>query len=159
METDNNTNEVEGQEPETNATEGTVETFSADYVKDLRDQSAKYRVEAKNHAEKAAELEASITKAQEDAQRVSTEFTEKVTGLETENADLKTQVTRLTIANEFGLTAEEAGLFLTSNDEETMRKAAEVFKKHKRSGVVSGEGNHPQTPDKDALARSILGVS
>lgn len=96
-------------------------TFDADYVAKLRQEAAKYRNEAKANADAAKRL-AEI----EDAQKSEVEkAAERIAELEREATAARREAARFKVASKFGISDEDADLFLTASDEETLTKQAE----------------------------------
>ena len=118
---------------------GGSETFDADYVKKLRAEAAKYRKDAKANADAAARLaeieEANKTEAQRQAERV--------TALEAEAQQARVDALRFKIAAKFQVSDEDADLFLTGTDEESLTKQAE------RLAVRAEEAGRPRSPKPD----------
>ena len=142
----------EGDEPK---------TFDADYVKKLREEAAKYRTEAKANADAAKRL-AEI----EEAQKTETEKqADKIRKLEETAAAAQRDALRFKVASKFGIGDEDADLFLTGSDEDTLTKQAErlvgrVEERKKRSNVVPREGTTPSDPPDDemrAFTRQLFG--
>lgn len=105
------------------------------YVDRLRRESQRYRNEAKTNAAAAkrlAELEDSQkTEAQRSADRVAR--------LESDLANERSATLRFKIASEFKIDSDDAELFLTASDEETLRKQAERLQ-------ARDSGNRQQIP-------------
>jgi hypothetical protein len=134
----------EEQEPEAPTEETppegeTPESFDAEYVAKLRKEAAKYRTEAKANAEaakKLAEIEdASKTEQERQAARLAE--------LEDEAKRARSEALRFKIASKFGVSDEDADLFLTGTDEETLTKQAE------RLALRNEEAGKPRAPRPD----------
>lgn len=133
--------------------------FDAEYVKKIRADTAKYRTEAKANAAAAEELaqikEAQKTEAQKAADRLA-EAEAKATAAEA-------AAVRWKVAAKYGVSDEDADLFLTGTDEETLTKQAQrltgLAEERKKNGnTVPREGtNPPAGSDNDAaFARQLL---
>jgi len=72
-------------EPDAAVTTEETETFDADYVKKLRDEAAKYRIQAKENADAAAKLVEIEESQKTEAQKLA----DKLAALEKENAAFK----------------------------------------------------------------------
>lgn len=123
----------EGAEPEQ------AKTFDAEYVDKLRKEAAKYRTEAKANAEAAERLaqieEANKTEAQKLADRLA--------AAEKAATDAQRDALRFRIASRFQISDEDADLFLTGGDEDTLTKQAE------RLAARNDEAGKPRTPRPD----------
>jgi hypothetical protein len=136
----------EQQAPETDApeqpqegTEGEPDTFDADYVAKLRKEAAKYRTEAKANAEAAKRL-AEL----EDANKTEQErLTERLAELEREATTARSEALRFKIASKYGVSEEDAELFLTGTDEETLQRQAE------RLAARNEDAGKPRPPKPD----------
>ena len=139
---DENTTQNLGQEPETVNDDTTLDelpdsadgTFSAEYVKKLRDEAAKYRVRAKEHESRLAQLEADAKQRKESELAEKEDFKtlaeQRAQELETLKAQVRNQEIqqlRMQTVQELGLPA-DALEFLTGTDEETIKAQAEKFK-------------------------------
>lgn len=120
---------------------GEPKTFDAEYVKKLRDEAAKYRTEAKANADAAKRLaeieEANKTEVQK--------ATERLAAAEKAAADARREALKFKIAARFNIGDEDADLFLTGTDEETLTKQAERLAgresdRKKNGNVVPKEG-------------------
>lgn len=129
------------QEPE-------AKTFDAEYVDKLRKESAKYRTEAKANAEAAkrlAELEESQkTEAQKQA--------EKIAELERQIEGATVQAVRARMAAKYQIDPEDADLFLTGSDEETVEAQAKRL-----SERVSARKNNPPPVSKEGTVTNAVG--
>lgn len=129
------------QEPE-------AKTFDAEYVEKLRKESAKYRTEAKANAEAAkrlAELEESQkTEAQKQA--------EKIAELERQIEGATVQAVRARMAAKYQIDPEDADLFLTGSDEETVEAQAKRL-----SERVSASKNNPPPVSKEGAVTNAVG--
>jgi hypothetical protein len=134
--------------PEQNAPEVPAETpqegeeqktFDADYVKKLRDEAAKYRTEAKANAAAAKRL-SEIEEAQKsDAEKAA----ERLRQLEEERDAAQRDALRFKVASKFGIGDDDAELFLTGSDEDTLTKQAERLAQ--RTENRKKNGNHVPT--------------
>jgi hypothetical protein len=140
--------------------EGEAKTFDADYVDKLRKEAAKYRTEAKTNADAAKRL-AEI----EDANKSEADkAAERIRALEVDAAEARREALRFKVASRFGVSDEDADLFLTGSDEETLTKQAERLgareaERKKNGNFVPREGNNPpSTGDQGdlAFARALL---
>lgn len=129
------------QEPE-------AKTFDAEYVEKLRKESAKYRTEAKANAEAAkrlAELEESQkTEAQKQA--------EKIAELERQIEGATVQALRARMAAKYQIDPEDADLFLTGSDEETVEAQAKRL-----SERVSASKKNPPPVSKEGTVTNAAG--
>lgn len=108
-----------GQAPNTD----TPQQFDAAYVARLRAEAAKYRNEAKANADAAGRLAAI-----EDAQKSETQrLTEAHARAEKDASDARAEAMRLRVAVRHGISDEDAELFLTGADEETLIRQAEAL--------------------------------
>ena len=142
------------QEPE-------AKTFDAEYVDKLRKENAKYRTEAKANAEAAkrlAELEESQkTEAQKQAERIA-ELEKQIEGA-------TVQAVRARMAAKYQIDPEDADLFLTGSDEETVEAQAKrwserVSANKKNPPPVSKEGtvtNAAGSEDRREFVRQLTG--
>jgi hypothetical protein len=116
-----------------------AKTFDADYVDKLRKEAAKYRNEAKTNADAAKRL-AEI----EDAQKSESEkAAERIRTLEAEVQNTRREALRFKIAAQFSIDDEDAELFLTGSDEETLTKQAERLQKRNE------DAGKPRSPRPD----------
>ena len=129
------------QEPE-------AKTFDAEYVEKLRKENAKYRTEAKANAEAAkrlAELEESQkTEAQKQA--------EKIAELERQIEGATVQAVRARMAAKYQIDPEDADLFLTGSDEETVEAQAKRL-----SERVSASKKNPPPVSKEGAVTNAAG--
>ena len=129
----------DGQEPE---------IFDAEYVKKLRAEAAKYRTDAKANAkaaEKLAEIEAAN---QTEAEKSAAALAAAQSDAEQARAD----ALRFKIAAKFQVGDEDADLFLTGTDEETLTRQAQRLtgiaeERRKNGNHVPREGGNPQAKD------------
>lgn len=130
------------------------ETFDAEYVKKLRAEAAKYRTEAKANAKAASRL-AEIEEAQKsEAQKAADALAAAQRDAETARAE----AIRYRIASKFEVSEEDADLFLTGTDEETLTKQAQRLSERaadrkKAGNVVPREGT--SAPAKDDEVREF----
>lgn len=111
----------EQQAPQEGEPQQEAKTFDAEYVANLRKEAAKYRTEAKANAEAAKKL-AEI----EDAKRTEAEkVAARIKQLETEAESARRDALRFKIASKFKVDDEDAELFLTGTDEDTLTRQAE----------------------------------
>lgn len=118
----------------------------------------KHEARAKSNADKAQRLDELEASSKSDIEKL----TAKVEQLVAENATAKTEALRLRIAASHGISAEDAEMFLTG-DEESMtaqaKRLAEAIDVKKRNGtVVPGEGRQPTSSavdDRVALLRDL----
>lgn len=140
-------------------TETESKSFDAEYVAKLRAESAKYRTEAKANADAAKRLaeleEANKSEMQKAADRAA--------NAEAERDATRVEMLRFKIAAKHGISEEDADLFLTGNDEETLARQAlrlserEADKK-KNGNYVAREGTTSTAADGDGrdLARQLF---
>lgn len=93
------------------------QTFDAEYVANLRKEAAKYRTEAKQATE-------ALTAAQQSSMSEAEKTAARIKALEDAVAASSTQALRYRIAAANGITNEDADLFLTGQDEETLTAQA-----------------------------------
>lgn len=135
------------------------ETFDAEYVKKLRAEAAKHRTEAKANAkaaEKLAEIEAAnLTEAQKAAAALA--------AAQSDAEKARADALRFKVAAKFQVNDEDADLFLTGTDEDTLtrqgQRYAELVGERKRNGnQVPREGTNPKQPTDDVreFARSLF---
>lgn len=143
---------TEQEAPEQPQEGAEAKTFDADYVKKLRDEAARYRTEAKANADAAARL------AQyEEAQKSEAEkAADRMRQLEAEVESARREALRFKVASKFGIGDEDADLFLTASDEETLTKQAERLagredERKKQGNHVPREGTPPREPQPDDL--------
>lgn len=143
--------------------EGDGKTFDADYVEKLRKENAKYRTEAKANADAAKRL-AEIEEAQKtEAQKAADRLAEAEKAAE----DAKREALKFKVAAKFQISDDDADLFLTGSDEETLTKQAERLAgreaERKQNGNVSPrEGNNPKPGEGSSeaqFARSLFASS
>jgi len=137
----------EGDEPK---------VFDEAHVKKLRAEAAKYRTEAKANAEAAAELakieEANKTEAQKSADALA--------AAQRDAQNAKAEALRFRIASKFQVNDEDADLFLTGTDEETLTKQAERLteraeERKKNGNQVPREGTNPPAGGQDSDMREF----
>lgn len=98
-----------------------AKTFDADYVAKLRQEAAKYRTEAKANAEAAQRLAEIENANKSEAEKAA----ERIAQLEKDAASARAEALRFKVASKHGISDEDADLFLTASDEETLTKQAE----------------------------------
>ena len=141
-------------EPDPAPQEGTdvPETFDADYVKKLRAEAAKYRTEAKANAKAAEQLAVIEAANKTEAEKAA----ERLTALEREATTARAEALRFKIAAKFEVSEEDADLFLTGTDEETLTRQAKRLtdrsvEKKKAGNHVPREGTSTAPAQGDSL--------
>jgi hypothetical protein len=133
----------EDQDPETPTEdapqEETPEVFDAEYVAKLRKEAAKYRTEAKANADAARKL-AELEDANKSEQQ---KLADRLADAEQEAQQARVEALRFKIASKHGVSDEDADLFLTGTDEETLTKQAE------RLALRNEEAGKPRPPRPD----------
>lgn len=127
---------------------------------DWKAQARKWEQRARENS-KAAERLAEIEEANKsEAQKTA----ERLAALEQEATDARREAMRLRIATRYSIGDEDADLFLTASDEETLTKQAErlaarTSEQKKQGNHVPREGSTPSPADDDerATARAIFG--
>ena len=136
--TDTNMDTADPAAPQEGQQGPEAKTFDAEYVDKLRKESAKYRTEAKANAEAAkrlAELEESQkTEAQKQAERIA-ELEKQIEGA-------TVQAVRARMAAKYQIDPEDADLFLTGSDEETVEAQAKRLSER----VSTNKKNPPRVP-------------
>lgn len=144
----------------TEAQEAEPKTFDAEYVQKLRAEAAKYRTEAKANADAAKRLaeieESQKTEAQKAADRLA--------AAEREREEARAEALRWKVAAKHGIDDEDAALFLTASDEETLTKqatrlAARTAQGKRNGNYVPREGTTSKaTPnDERAAVQALFG--
>lgn len=141
-------------EPDPAPQEGTdaPETFDADYVRKLRAEAAKYRTEAKANAKAAEQLAVIEAANKTEAEKAA----ERLTVLEREATTARAEALRFKIAAKFEVSEEDADLFLTGTDEETLTRQAKrltdrTAEKKKAGNHVPREGTSTAPAQADPL--------
>lgn len=139
---------------------GKDQEFSAEYVSKLRAEAADYRKKAKANADAAKRL-AEIEQANKtDAEKAA----ERIAELQKEAESAKAETLRFKAAARFGISDEDADLFLTGTDEATLTRQAERLAE--RNADSPKQGNHapfagkqsrPPKDDRQALADYMTG--
>lgn len=130
----------EGSEPES-------KVFDAEYVEKLRKEAAKYRTEAKANADAAKRL-AEIEEANKsEAERLS----ERLAEAEKAAEQARAEALRFRIASKFSISDEDADLFLTATDEDTLTRQAERLTaresdRKKNGNTAPLQGRRPSQP-------------
>lgn len=136
-----------------------AKTFTADYVEKLRKEAAKYRTEAKANSSAAQRL-AEIEEASKTAEQ---KLAERAEAAEREAAAARREALRYRVAATHGVSDEDAELFLTGDDEETLIRQAERLTKRdagdiRRDGAyVPSEGRTTTGPalNSDQLEQAL----
>jgi hypothetical protein len=116
-----------------------------DYIKSLRAESARYRIERNDFRDKYTEAGTLIEKANEKVDK-ATEWETKYSDLETKNGDLQKQLGKLTAAAKFGI-PDEVGRLQGTTPEEWEADAKSLSEKF-GSGKPSGIPKDPAAKDK-----------
>jgi hypothetical protein len=140
-------------EPTGEPQEGDGQTFDADYVKKLRAEAAKYRTEAKANADAAKKL----TELEEAQKSETQKLADRVAKAEQDAEAARREALRYRVAAKFQVSDEDAELFLTGTDEDTLTKQAqrltERAEQQKKNGNhVPREGAAPAKPVVDERA-------
>lgn len=141
--------------------EGEAKTFDEVYVKKLRDEAAKYRTEAKANAKAVEELAGIKESQKSDAQKAA----DRLADAEKDAQDARSEALRWRIAAAHSISDEDADLFLTGTDEDTLNKQAARLAQHasdrkKNGNVVPNEGaSTTSKPDQmREFTRSLFGT-
>ena len=147
-------------DPATDPQEGNEpKVFDEATVKKLRAEAARYRTDAKANAAAAEEL-AQIKEAQKtEAQKAADRLAEA----EAKAAAAEASAVRWKVAAKYGVSDEDADLFLTGADEETLTKQAQrltgLAEERKRNGNTNpreGTNPKPETDDMREFARQVF---
>lgn len=134
------TQQAEAPQADAKAEETEGKTFDADYVDKLRKEAAKYRTEAKANADAAKRL-AEI----EDANKSEVEkATQRIAVAEAARDAAHAEMIRFRVAAKYGISDDDADLFLTATDEESLTRQAE------RLAARNSEAASPRAPKPDA---------
>lgn len=126
-----------------------------------------WKQKAREQERRAKENAAAATRLREleDAQKSDAEKqADRVRQLEAERDNARRDVLRFKVASQYGITGEDADLFLTASDEETLTKQAERLAgraeaQAKRGNHVPREGttsSHVDTDEREAV-RTLFG--
>lgn len=121
-----------------------VKTFTPEYVEKLRQEAAKYRVQAKDNAEKAQQFDALQEQQKTEQQRLE----ERAAAAEKTAQDSATEASRLRVALDKGLTPSQAKRLVGTTEEELAADADELLAdlgKGKPRGDV-GQGTRGTQP-------------
>ena len=126
----------------------------------MREHSRSWEQKAKANLEAAEKL-----KKLEDRDKTSEEkLTSRVQEVEAELASARAEAAKLRVASEFGLSAEDADLFLRGSEDE-MRAQAEALasrtaKEKTQENPLQGQGSSgPSKASAEAWAKKLLGLS
>lgn len=114
----------------------TLPDWAREKLTKANSEAAKYRTAAKANADAAKRLAEIEDANKTESQRLS----EALAAAELERESARTEALRLRIATKHGITDEDADLFLTGSDEETLTKQAERLAA--RESERKTKGNH-----------------
>lgn len=119
---------------------------------DWKAKSREWERKAKANADAARRLSAIEESQKTEAQRQS----ERIAALEAETAEARADALRMRVAAKHGISEDDAALFLTASDEETItrqavRLAAREAERRKTGGVARNEGTTPPTGSGDPM--------
>jgi hypothetical protein len=147
--------ETEATDPPA-ASEPPKPTETVDFWKQKSRENEKRAKENADAAKRLAEIEESQKSAEQ-------KQADRIAQLEKEANDARTEALRFKVASKHGISDEDADLFLTGSDEETLTKQAERLAgkadERKRNGNhVPGEGTTPPPGEAGdrAFARSLF---
>ncbi len=131
----------EQAEQQSTFTQADVDRIVADRLKRDRDKLGDIKAIKSAAEELAAIKESQKSEAQKQADRV--------TALEAEIRGARSEALRLRVASKFGIAEEDADLFLTGDDEETLTKQAKRLtdresERKKQGNFVPREGTNPK---------------
>lgn len=142
--------EAKGDKPEATFTQADVDRIIADRLK--RENIAELK-------RKAADFDAATDASKSEIDRL----TERIGTLEATNAATATEAMRLRVATKHGISEEDAELFLTGADEETLTSQAKRLAERTKAsaGVVHGEGRqstntNPANADEREFVRNLV---
>ena len=121
--TDTNQDAQGGQDVLQEGTQEQPKTFDAEYVANLRKENAKYRTEAKANAEAAKRLMELEQSQKSEAEKQA----ERIAALESQIESATVQAVRARMAAKYQMDPEDADMFLTGTDEETVEAQAKRF--------------------------------
>jgi hypothetical protein len=140
---------TEQQEPQAGAEQpqDQPKTFDAEYVAKLRKEAAQYRTEAKANADAAKRLQEIEDANKSELQKA----TDRLTAIERERDQARIDGLRFKVAVKHGISEEDAELFLTGTDEDSLtrqaarlaeREAARVAARDAEDDERKKRGNH-----------------
>ena len=143
-------------------TEAPSESPDAAEATEQTDWEAKYRetlAEARKHEKRAKENGAAARRLAEIEESQKTEAqrqSERIAALGAEAAEARADALRMRVAAKHGISEDDAALFLTASDEETVtrqavRLAAREAERRKAGGVARNEGTTPHTGSGDPM--------
>jgi chromosome segregation ATPase len=129
-----------------------------DYIKSLRAESARYRIERNDFRDKYTEAGTLIEQANQKVDQ-ATEWETKYSTLETKNGDLEKQLGKLTAAAKFGI-PDEVDRLKGSTPEEWEADAqslAEKFGSNKPTGIPKDPAakDKPEDPKDDPITAAF----
>ena len=136
--TDTNQDAQGGQDVLQEGTQEQPKTFDAEYVANLRKENAKYRTEAKANAEAAKRLMELEQSQKSEAEKQA----ERIAALESQIESATVQAVRARMAAKYQMDPEDADMFLTGTDEETVEAQAKRFSER----VSASKNNPPRVP-------------
>lgn len=159
MEGNESTTSTEATTTETSETTTEQQTPPTETVEFWKSKAREQEKRAKANADAAKRL----TEI-EDAQKTEAEkASERLRALESERDAAVRDALRFKVASKHGISDEDADLFLTGSDEETLTKQAERLSQHaserkKNGNVVPKEGSttHAAPDDERAAARALF---
>lgn len=154
------TAEAAATETEVSTEQGPEEqkpTETVDFWKSKAREQERRAKENAGAAKRLADIEESQkSEAQKSADRIKQ--------LESEAESARREALRFKVASKFGVNDEDADLFLTGSDEDTLTRQAERLsarsdERKKRNNVSPREGNNPQAKDNEerAMVRNLFG--
>jgi hypothetical protein len=128
---------TEQQPPAGEQRQEETKTFDAEYVAKLRSEAAKYRTEAKANSDAAKRLAEIEDSQRSDAEKAAA----RVKELESEAANARRDALRYRIASKHKIDDEDAELFLTGSDEDTLTRQAERLQAREAARVAAAEAD------------------
>ncbi len=151
---------VEPQEGDNQHDTNSLPEWAREKLTKANNEAAKYRTQAKTNADAAKRLAEIEDANKTESQRLS----DALATAERDRDAARTEALKLRIATKHGVSDEDADLFLTGTDEETLTRQAERLSaretdRKKNGNHVPREGTNPTaTPNEDlAFVREFFG--
>ncbi|ORL15403.1 hypothetical protein [Prescottella equi] len=151
---------VEPQEGDNQHDTNSLPEWAREKLTKANNEAAKYRTQAKTNADAANRLAEIEDANKTESQRLS----DALATAERDRDAARTEALKLRIATKYGISDEDADLFLTGSDEETLAKQAERLAsresdRKKQGNHVPREGTNPTaTPNEElAFVREFFG--